>query len=120
MIKINNITVKYRQVDVDPAISSLDLHLRKGEYLSILGPNGSGKSTLIKAICGMIDLAGGDIMVDDILVRPGRFGDDLFGILAAVFQEPGGQFLMPDVKTEIIAVLQNLGLPLKKQNEIFD
>ncbi len=120
MIKINNITVKYRQVDVNPAISSLSLHLRRGEYLSILGPNGSGKSTLIKAICGMIDLAGGDIMVDDKLVRPGRFGDDLFGIVAAVFQEPGGQFLMPDVKTEIIAVLQNLGLPLKKQNEIFD
>lgn len=120
MIKINNITVKYRRVDVNPAISSLDLHLRRGEYLSILGPNGSGKSTLIKAICGMIDLAGGDILVDDKQVRPGRFGDDLFGIVAAVFQEPGGQFLMPDVKTEIIAVLQNLGLPRKKQNEIFD
>ncbi|MEE9553244.1 MAG: energy-coupling factor transporter ATPase [candidate division Zixibacteria bacterium] len=120
MIEIKNIAVQYPRGDLGPAISSFDLHLSEGEYLSVLGPNGSGKSTLIKAICGMIKLSNGEIKINDEIVRPGRFGDDLFGVVAAVFQEPGGQFLMPDVKSEIMTVLQNLGLPLKRQKEVFD
>ena len=120
MISIKNITVSYPRSETAPAISSLDLSLEQGEYLSILGPNGSGKSTLIKVICGMVEHKAGEIIIDGNRVRPGRFGDDLFGKVAAVFQEPSGQFLMPDVRTEILAVLQNLGLQPDKASIIFD
>ena len=120
MIDINNITVRYPgSADENPAISSFDLHLNSGEYIALLGANGSGKSTLIKALCGLIEIEKGEIIVDGKNVRAGRFGDDFFGIVAAVFQEPGGQFLMSTVEREIVAVLQNLGLTLEDQERRF-
>ncbi|GAA1509101.1 ABC transporter ATP-binding protein [Brevibacterium permense] len=51
------------------AIERLDLHVRKGEFLSLLGPSGCGKTTLLRMIAGFetptdgaILLAGNDIV----------------------------------------------------------
>ncbi len=111
MIEIDNIKVSYRSDDsIMTVISSLSFDVEKGQYLAVLGPNGSGKSTLIKALCGMVPLENGYIRISGKMVSPGRFSEDLFGNVAAVFQEPSGQFLMADVKLEILSVLQNLGL----------
>ena len=121
MIEINDIKVEYRGDDrILSAISSLSLDAEKGQYLALLGPNGSGKSTLIKALCGMVPLKSGYIKISGKMVSPGRFGEDLFGTVAAVFQEPSGQFLMPDVRLEILSVLQNLGLSHEVQTDRFD
>jgi energy-coupling factor transport system ATP-binding protein len=118
MINIENITVRYSGQDsTAPALNRLSLLFTKGEYAAITGPNGSGKSTLIKAVCGLVELESGSVSIDGTVVRSNRFGEDLFGIAAVVFQEPGGQFLMPDVESEIMAVLQNMGLSLDKQKE---
>lgn len=116
MIEIDNIRVTYKSDSgVLHAISSLSLDVKKGQYLAVLGPNGSGKSTLIKALCGMVPLKKGRIRISGRVVSHGRFGEDLFGKVAAVFQEPSGQFLMPDVRMEILSVLQNLGLSYDEQ-----
>ncbi len=120
MLSLKNITVKYPGGDGPPAIADLNLDIAEGDYLSILGSNGCGKTTLVKAICGMVELQSGEISIADRIVRPGRFGEDLFGTVAAVFQEPGGQFLMPDVRTELMTALQNLGLNRNEQRRRFD
>ncbi len=118
MIAIKNISVIYRVAEKEiPALSSFSLDIDKSEYVAVMGPNGSGKSTLIKALCGLIGIDDGEIVLLDKAVRPGNFGEDFFGKVGAVFQEPEGQFLMRDVKTEIVSVLQNLGLPYKQQQE---
>jgi energy-coupling factor transport system ATP-binding protein len=96
------------------------LHFKRGEYVAIMGSNGSGKSTLLKAICGLIQLDLGQIRVLNKVVRSGGFGRDFFGQVGVVFQEPESQFLMRDVKTEIISVLQNLGASLIAQQNKFD
>jgi zinc/manganese transport system ATP-binding protein len=41
--------------------SGLDATISAGEFVAVLGPNGVGKSTLLKAILGLIPLAGGEI-----------------------------------------------------------
>ncbi len=118
MIDIDKINISYGSgPETIQALSSLSLKIRRGEYVAVLGPNGSGKSTLIKAICGMVQADAGQIIFLGKPVRLGSFGYDFFGKAGVVFQEPEGQFLMRDVKTEIVSVLQNLGLSYQEQQK---
>ena len=41
------------------AVDRVSLTVGRGEVFGLLGPNGSGKTTLIRAMCGLIPLAGG-------------------------------------------------------------
>ncbi len=43
--------------------SNVELTVLSGEFVAVLGPNGVGKSTLIKAILGIVPLAGGQLRV---------------------------------------------------------
>lgn len=49
MIQLENITVERGSF----ALSGIDLHVSKGEYLTLLGPSGAGKSVLLEAIMGL-------------------------------------------------------------------
>ena len=44
-------------------LSDVSLTIGHGEFVAVLGPNGAGKSTLMKAILGLVPLAGGSIDV---------------------------------------------------------
>jgi zinc/manganese transport system ATP-binding protein len=46
-----------------PILSDVTLTIQQGEFVAVLGPNGAGKSTLMKAILGLLPLAGGAIHV---------------------------------------------------------
>src|SRR5262249_5135936 len=45
------------------AVDRVSLSVEGGEVFGLLGPNGSGKTTLIRALCGLLPLAGGSAMV---------------------------------------------------------
>lgn len=51
------------------ALRGIDLHVRAGEFLSVLGPSGCGKSTIIGAVAGFTQVSSGKLLVDGLEVR---------------------------------------------------
>lgn len=51
------------------ALESLDLEVRKGEFVSVVGPSGCGKSTLLMIIAGLIPPSAGDVKIDGVAVK---------------------------------------------------
>ncbi len=58
LLDIHDVTVAYHR---RPVLWDIDLTLDEPRLVSVVGPNGAGKSTLIKAILGLIPLAGGSV-----------------------------------------------------------
>ncbi|MEL0126008.1 MAG: ABC transporter ATP-binding protein [Actinomycetota bacterium] len=46
-------------------LNSSDLYAKDGELVGIIGPNGAGKSTLLKAICGLVHITTGAVLLRD-------------------------------------------------------
>jgi molybdate transport system ATP-binding protein len=64
-------------VDIQLRLSRLNLDVAftvaAGEVLALLGPNGSGKSTTLRALVGLLPLAGGRVVLDGtVLEDPGQ------------------------------------------------
>jgi len=69
------------------ALSELSLHVRPGDFISIIGANGAGKSTLFNAICGSFLVDEGRILLDgaDVTLTPEYRRARVIGRL---FQDP--------------------------------
>ncbi|MHC6228940.1 ABC transporter ATP-binding protein [Arthrobacter sp. MMS24-T111] len=61
MIRLENIEVTFGDFT---AIPHLDLHVRPGEFFTLLGPSGCGKTTALRTLAGFIQPAGGTVRVD--------------------------------------------------------
>jgi energy-coupling factor transporter ATP-binding protein EcfA2 len=53
VIKIENLSFTYSSGE-RPALSNINLEIRRGEYLGIMGLNGAGKTTLGLSINGIV------------------------------------------------------------------
>jgi ABC-2 type transport system ATP-binding protein len=60
-LSIKGLTKRYD--DGTLALDDLDLDVPAGEFFGLLGPNGAGKTTLINAICNLIRVTEGEILV---------------------------------------------------------
>ncbi|WP_270506416.1 ABC transporter ATP-binding protein [Paraclostridium sordellii] len=61
MIEVKNATKKYKKVK---ALDNISFEIHEGKITCLLGINGVGKSTVLKAICGLIQLDSGEILID--------------------------------------------------------
>ena len=52
-----------RYDDGTVALESLDLTVPDGAFFGLLGPNGAGKTTLISAVCNLIRVTAGEVLV---------------------------------------------------------
>lgn len=67
MLELNNVSVIFNEgtVNEKKALSNINLHLDKGDFVTIIGSNGAGKSTLFQAISGAVDIVEGNIILND-------------------------------------------------------
>jgi len=64
IIEIENLHKTYQMGRVGvPALRGVDLHVARGEFLTIVGPSGSGKSTLFHIIGGLTPPTSGKVRV---------------------------------------------------------
>jgi ABC-type Mn2+/Zn2+ transport system ATPase subunit len=65
--RVAGVEVEIEKLEVDvennPVLKDLDLHVKKGEHVVIKGPNGAGKSTLLKTILGVQSIKSGSVRV---------------------------------------------------------
>lgn len=64
LIGLGKIFVDSTQGTEIPAISSIDLQIKQGEFVSIVGPSGCGKSTLLRIISGLEKSFEGRVLLD--------------------------------------------------------
>ena len=68
MLKITNLkkTFNAGTINEKVALDGLNLHLKDGDFVTVIGGNGAGKSTLLNAICGVWKPDFGTITIDNI------------------------------------------------------
>ena len=68
MLKIQNIhkTFNPGTINEKHALNDLCLHLKEGEFVTVIGGNGAGKSTMLNAVAGVWGVDEGKILIDDV------------------------------------------------------
>ena len=89
MLKLENIRKTFNPGTVNEkcALQGLSLHLKPGDFATIIGSNGAGKSTMMNAIAGVFYVDEGSIILDgqDITFIPEYKRSRIIGRL---FQDP--------------------------------
>lgn len=96
---------------IETALDNVNLHVKAGQFISVLGHNGSGKSTLAKHINALLLPSSGTIYVD------GKDTSDPKNELAVresagmVFQNPDNQIIASVVEEDVGFGPENIGVP---------
>ena len=89
MLELNDVTVVFNEGTINEkiALSHINLHLDKGDFVTIIGSNGAGKSTLFQSISCAVELSSGQIILngEDITTYPEYQRSQCIGRL---FQDP--------------------------------
>ena len=71
MLKIEHLTKTY---GAKKAVDDLSLHIQAGEIYGFIGHNGAGKTTTLKAVAGILQFDGGEILIDGKSIRTDPLG----------------------------------------------
>ena len=89
MLKLMNVQKTFNKgtINEKKALTGIDLHLRQGDFVTIIGGNGAGKSTMLNMIAGVYPIDSGKIILDgENISRKPEYARAKF--LGRVFQDP--------------------------------
>lgn len=84
------------------ALRGVDLHINKGEIVTLIGANGAGKSTLLMSICGRVKARSGAIVLEGFDITKAQTHEIIH---MGVSQSPEGRRIFPRM-----TVMENLQL----------
>jgi len=89
MLKLENVSKVFAPGSVNEkrALTGVTLHIKPGDFVTVIGGNGAGKSTLLNSVAGVFPIDGGKIIIDgtDISKMPEHKRAKYIG---RVFQDP--------------------------------
>lgn len=89
MLEINNIVKTFNPGTVNEkvALRGVSLHLKPGDFVTVIGGNGAGKSTLMNTVAGVCPVDSGSVSIDgvDVTALPEHKRAKFIG---RVFQDP--------------------------------
>jgi NitT/TauT family transport system ATP-binding protein len=101
LVCADSLRLRYGEVE---AVAGVSLAIASGEFVSLLGPSGCGKSSILRAIAGLVPVAGGELTVAG--GPPGEGAGLQVGLqVGMMFQKP---LLLPWRTT-----LENVQLPIE-------
>jgi NitT/TauT family transport system ATP-binding protein len=113
-LEFKNITVIFRTREAHErpytAVADTSLHVRSGEFVSVVGPTGCGKSTLLNIGAGLLEPSAGEVLV---------FGEPLRGINRRAGYMFQSDALMPwrSAIDNVMVGLQYRGVPPAQTRE---
>src|SRR5699024_9521051 len=91
-------------------LNGVDVEIRGGEVISIVGRNGSGKSTLLEIMAGILEPAGGQVLMHGKTLQLWQ-DSVLRQKMGFVFQDPEHQFITDTVYDEMVFGMKLNGYP---------
>jgi putative ABC transport system ATP-binding protein len=89
MLKLTNVNKTFNEgtINEKKALVALNLHIRPGDFITVIGGNGAGKSTMLNVIAGVYGIESGRILLDgeDVSRQPEHVRARRLG---RVFQDP--------------------------------
>ena len=89
MLKVENVRKVFNAGTINEkiALRGVDLHLKPGDFVTVIGGNGAGKSTLLNSVAGVFGVDEGRILIDgvDVTHLPEHKRAEYIG---RVFQDP--------------------------------
>lgn len=89
MLKIINVEKTFNRGTINEkrALDGINLHIKEGEFVTVIGGNGAGKSTVLNMIAGVYPIDAGQIILDgEDVSRSPEYARAKF--LGRVFQDP--------------------------------
>jgi energy-coupling factor transporter ATP-binding protein EcfA2 len=107
-----------------PALSDVNLTIKRGSFTLLVGPSGSGKSTLCQMLNGIIPHVLGGTMIGKIIVNGKDVSQtqvqNLASSVGLLFQDPEWMFATLQVEDEVAFGPENLRVPPTEIKEYVD
>ncbi len=109
MLEIKSISKTFNPdtINEKKALCELSLHLKPGDFVTVIGGNGAGKSTMLNAVAGVWPVDSGSIILDGIDIT-GQPEHKRAAYIGRVFQDPM-MGTAPNMQLE-----ENLALALRR------
>lgn len=91
-----------------PVLRGMDLHIQKGETISLVGTSGAGKSVTLKHMVRLLTPTSGQVLIDGTVIN------DLQGEELAAVRRRFGYLFQSAALLQWLTVYDNVALPLRE------